>query len=93
VGESLLMAINIYDGIKKLWNLKWRRDELVEHDEEEKDGLLTDRDKKEIKERVDEAERQYYYIHHSINSNENAEDARPGNRVFWAYPRGCLVVT
>jgi len=51
------MAIKIYDGIKWLWNLKWWIDELVEHDEEEKAGLLGDWDEKEVKERVDEAER------------------------------------
>jgi hypothetical protein len=47
----------------------------VEHDEEEKVGLLGDWDEKEVKERVDKAERQYYYIHHTIiNSNWKAED-------------------
>jgi hypothetical protein len=48
----------------------------VEHDEEEKVGLLGDWDEKGVKERVDKAERQYYYIHHTIiTSNGKAEDA------------------
>jgi hypothetical protein len=77
VGESLIMAIKICDGIKWLWNLNWRNAELVKHDEEEKAGLLGDWDEKEVKERVDKAERLYYYIHHSIiNSNGKAEDAQ-----------------
>jgi hypothetical protein len=47
----------LYVVIKGCRNLKEQNDELVEHDEEEKVGLFGDWDEKEVKERVDKAER------------------------------------
>lgn len=68
--------LKVYDVIKRCQNLIGQNDELVEHDEEEEVGFLGDWDEKEVRERVDRAERQYYSIHHTIiNSNGNAGDA------------------
>jgi hypothetical protein len=61
----------LYVVIKRCRNLKGQNDELVEHDEEEKVGVLGDWDEKEVKERVDKAERQYFVFLHPSHHHQS----------------------